>query len=237
MEVPSMLSRPVLVAVLAGMLTTGIAATVAAGGAPALNLHVIPFDVAGCTAIDPAAMDCDDIDVEGNSQTMQNVYVLVSHVDSLAAVQFGIEYDANVNVLTWVSCTGGQEVPGDGWPASGTGTAITWGTPQYPSSPDSLVLVGYFIVNAASSGTISLIPDPAIGQAIWSTPAPDPEEFPLGQSALGTVDVNGGGQGYSPCGLAGGEPEIPSSGGTGDGEPSGDGSQGSGSDWLGLCHS
>jgi len=48
----------------------------------------------------------------------------------VAAVTFGVEYDAQVAIEALGRCTGDFELSTDTWPASGSGTAITWSTPE-----------------------------------------------------------------------------------------------------------
>ena len=43
----------------------------------------------------------------------------------VGGIQFGIEYDAPLVVQSWNNCTGGNEIPSDDWPSSGSGNAIT----------------------------------------------------------------------------------------------------------------
>jgi hypothetical protein len=164
--------------------------------APTLFVHLTNASWSGCETIDPASMDCSDIDVEGNSTGYQFAFVMVGGIGAITGAQFGVEYEGTVDVADWTLCTGGMQITQEGWPASGKGIAVTWAETEFPSSTDSLVVVGYFLIEPSSSGTIEVTADERIEQAVYIDDATEQNEF----AGLGVADANGGGQGYSTCG-------------------------------------
>jgi len=78
----------------------------------------------------------------------------------LMGLTWGLEYDeANIVLELWDNC-GLLEIPDDDWPASGSGTAVTWGSPQ----TDPLVKVYYlFCYTLGAAGVLSLGPHPTQG--------------------------------------------------------------------------
>ncbi len=85
-------------------------------------------------------------------------------------------------------------------PASGTGFATTWSTTQSPTSTDSLVTVGYFVIPPQATGRIRLTGDPRDSLRASFSSAGVVEEFPSGTLAIASVD--GGGGGFSMCGVS-----------------------------------
>jgi subtilisin family serine protease len=190
--------RPVKGIAVAVALVLG-GAPIAWGSEPALVLHVTEFLEEGCEAIDPDTMSCESIVVEGDSGDLQNVYVLTSDIGALAAVQFGIEYESTVHVLGWTACHGAMGIGTPDWPDSGEGMALAF-DPQYPTAPDSLVVLGYFVILDGSSGVMSITADPRTERAEYADA--DAQVFVFEPLLLGSVDVNGGGHGSNPCGLS-----------------------------------
>lgn len=154
-------------ATLASILLLSLGAPTAARSEVTLNVHVSEATYSGCD--DPifdliAQSPCHSLGsdpVPGPAM----VWVVVSLPDGdpaeVSGIQFGVEHDGSV--LQWTSCTGGFEIPEDGWPASGTGTAVTWdgcSTPPFGSAP-----VGFFQVEDGSAGSIALTVDPRTGSA------------------------------------------------------------------------
>jgi hypothetical protein len=79
----------------------------------------------------------------------------------LAGVVFGVSYnDASVAIISYGSC-GDFEIADGDWPASGSGTAVTWGAAQ----TDPLVDVYWFAAYSYYAGyTLSLAAHPTQGQ-------------------------------------------------------------------------
>lgn len=169
-----------------------------AAGAPSLSLHAVESPVASCVALDLAGVGCDDLVVDVPDATDLLVFVLATHVDSLAGVQFGIHYDATVSVNSWTRCTSGLDIPEDGWPDSGTAIALAF--PEIlPTGPDSLVALGFFTIEGGSSGSIQVTDDARIGEAVWSTGGAVQRAFPVG--LLGSVAIDEPFRGgHAPCG-------------------------------------
>jgi subtilisin family serine protease len=165
---------------------------------PALVVHLTPASYSGCETIDPSSMDCSDIVVEGNGTTSQFAWVLASGIGEIAAVQFGVSYDPGVDVTGWQLCTGGLQVPSEAWPDSGSAIAATWSHAQVPTSTDSLVVVGYFLVASGSEGVLAITPDPRTGDARYADAGA--EEIPIDGGALGAGDLDGDENGYNSCG-------------------------------------
>jgi len=67
------------------------------------------------------------------------------HVDTLAGVRSGIHYGDGVSIDAWTRCTGGLDIPEDGWPDSGTAIAVAF---------DGLPAGVYFVT--AEAGTARL---------------------------------------------------------------------------------
>jgi hypothetical protein len=85
----------------------------------------------------------------------------------ISGMQFGIEYtssplpNAGLEVFGWTTCETLMEYRGDGWPASGTGNTLVWGTADCQLTP--LVVAGYFYVGAYSASTMSVVGWPGTG--------------------------------------------------------------------------
>lgn len=78
----------------------------------------------------------------------------------LRGVTFGLDFPDCVSLLAWESC-GDFELAQEGWPAPGTGTAVTWGTTQ----TDPVVEVYWFAAYGIETepGELALIPHPTQG--------------------------------------------------------------------------
>lgn len=173
-----------------------------------LNLTLTPASYSGCD--DPAFVaidegDCGDLasaPIEGPAF----VWVVAGVGDgSLAGLQFGAVHDAAVE--GWTLCTGGLEIPENGWPASGTGIAVTWSDDCY-DPPGEVARVGYFRVPDGSAGTVALTADPRIEATLWSSCTG--EDIPICPGLLGAADLS---VGTIPlCGPASAEvPSVPTS--------------------------
>jgi hypothetical protein len=204
-----------------------VVAGAARGDEPTLSIHLAPASYSGCGAVDADTMSCGDLVTSGDNAGSQFGFVVMSGRSGVAGVQFGVEYDAEVSVSGWTLCTGGLQIPEEDWPDSGTGLAATWDGTEYPSGPDSLVVVGYFTFEAASTGSATLTPDARIGEAAFVDE--DGYYHSLLAGYLGEVSVDGGASGAHSCGLvdstsaAHGGWELYPSGGGGDSEESSSG--------------
>jgi len=135
-----------------------------------LNLFITPADYSGCgTFVDADHLDCDGLASASRSGAAY-VWVVASHEggapNGFGGAEFGIEY-VDVDVLSWTFCAF-LEIAQDGWPASGTGTAMTWDFGCY-APPGEVAKIGYFAVADASVGVMHLTGDPRLGgQALFS---------------------------------------------------------------------
>jgi hypothetical protein len=117
----------------------------------ALTLHIT--DATGCTAVDPDTFTCSSIDVTGDNRVEQSIYVFATGVDSLEGIDFGVEYSPSVRLVAWVDCIrGGGTIASPTWPASGSSVARAFGRCESPRGPDDFILLGYFRVQAGSTG-------------------------------------------------------------------------------------
>jgi hypothetical protein len=104
--------------------------------------------------------------------------------DGIGGIQYGIEHDMAID--GWNLCTGGAEIPQDGWPDSGTGTAATWAAGCY-ASPGENAKVGFASVSDGSLGNLQVTGDPRIGgQALWADCSA--VEYEICPAALGSID-------------------------------------------------
>jgi hypothetical protein len=118
----------------------------------------------------------------------------------IGGLQFGIEYDPAFALGAWTVCTGGSEIPDAGWPASGTGNAITWAGGCYPEAgaPDGSTKVGFFSVSSEADATLRLTADPRIGMALAADCSPTVVE--LCEDQLGSGSAIEGGRSQNTCG-------------------------------------
>jgi subtilisin family serine protease len=210
------------VAAAASLVALLLARPAVAEDAPTLFVHLTNASWSGCETIDPSSMGCSDIDVEGNSGGYQFAFVMTGGIGAISGAQFGVEYEGTVDVEGWTLCTGGMSIPEEDWPGSGKALAVTWPETEYPAGLDSLITIGYFSVAAGSTGKLSVAADDRIGRAEYADASGSLYAFE--STALGRVDVNGGGQGINACGQAGGSGDSGGgTGGTGDDGDSDDG--------------
>ena len=120
------------------------------------------------------------------------VWVVYSHAggwgNGISGAQFGIDY-AGTDVQAWGLCTGGAEIPEDGWPAAGTGNAATWSGGCYNPAAGN-ARVGFFTVGDGANGSMSVIPDPRINDTQYSDC--DTNLFSTCVQNLGSADLAGG---------------------------------------------
>ncbi|MCA9759148.1 MAG: hypothetical protein KDA27_25365 [Candidatus Eisenbacteria bacterium] len=82
-------------------------------------------------------------------------------VPRLAGVVFGLDYDADdITILAHGSC-GDFELPTDGWPSSGEGTAVTWASAQTGTFTDVYWMAAYDYYGTPSA--IQVVPHPTQG--------------------------------------------------------------------------
>jgi hypothetical protein len=157
-----------------------------------LNLLITSPDYSGCD--DPAydwidAGTCADL-ASAPHAGEAFVWVVASRDggfpgDGIGAVQFGIEY--TTAVTEWVLCTGGLDIPQDGWPESGRGYAAAWFEGCY-RSPGENAKVGYFRVEDGASGSMAIIPDPRVNYVLWALC--DAEYLRVCDSNVGSADLS-----------------------------------------------
>jgi hypothetical protein len=181
--------------------------TAAMAGANAGGMLVSALSVGTVYTVDVAsycgtvtATDCDNIvnTVSGPDPAVINVLAVFPGNGDLAGVTFGVSYTTGVSLLAWGPC--GQFELADGtWPASGSGTAVTFLPPctahmcevywfvgySYYSDCDALTLIGHPTQggNFGDSSTPSVI-DPIADYGVFGfdcpghTPCPNPEDQP-----------------------------------------------------------
>ncbi len=136
-----------------------------------VNVAVTLPSYAGCADPDLVALDeldCVDVPI-GASVGPGFVWVVINHLDGfengIGGAQFGLSHD--LGFVPWTLCTGGSEIPMDGWPASGTGNAVVWTDGCY-EPPSETARVGFLSVAETSSGEIFVVGDPRIGDTIFA---------------------------------------------------------------------
>jgi hypothetical protein len=136
-----------------------------------LNFLITEPNYSGCGDPDFAWIDaagCADLSSAARAG-YAFVWVVASRVggfpDGIGGAQFGVEHAASV--IGWTLCTGGSEIPEDGWPASGRGNAVTWRYGCHRPSGEN-AKVGYFLVSDGDAGTMAIIPDPRPGRALYT---------------------------------------------------------------------
>ena len=88
----------------------------------------------------PASCSAANVNLSGSDADHPRVWkVYAAFLDGssprLKGVSFGIQYDSNISITDHGNCCGDQnngaaEVPGAGWPGSGTGTSLVFQSPQ-----------------------------------------------------------------------------------------------------------
>jgi hypothetical protein len=175
-----------------------------------LDLHFSSGSYSGCGSGSVApAFGCADI-ATGNEAIAPPLLLsvllggVVPHAPGsfggIGGVQFGIDYPPSVLLGQWTLCTGGAEVPEAAWPAARTGNAITWPQGCLPSvaNPAGLVRVGFFTIDAGSTGVVDLIGDPRMDDAAWFYDC-EAEGYFLCDALLGSANATIGG---SPAAIA-----------------------------------
>ncbi len=150
-----------------------------------LMLHTSPPTYSGCgePTMADGALNCGMVYTNGRdygAYTPVFVWVLIGNVPpctpdggGVGGVRFGIEYEPTVLLSGWAVCAG-AEVPGFGWPGSGTGNAITWqgGCKCVTANTDGMTKVGFFQCNPGSMGGLWITEDPQVGYAQAADCAP-----------------------------------------------------------------
>ncbi|MFN8549156.1 MAG: hypothetical protein U0527_14590 [Candidatus Eisenbacteria bacterium] len=148
-----------------GAIATEALAGPNAGGT--LIVHCDPLPVAcqdyGCDT--HGLSDCADAVVSVDDALPHYWWVLSSFAEGssprLKGVTFGLQYDSAVTVLSASPC-GDFELPSGGWPASGTGTAISWNVAQTAPLTPVYLFSGYNYY-APTAATFELTAHPVQG--------------------------------------------------------------------------
>ena len=155
-----------------------------------INVVVTPASYGGCA--DGAVFEagtCADL-VSSPVGGFAFVWIVLSNEggfpNGVGGARFGVEYDLVGAVIPWALCTGGSEISEDGWPASGTGNAVTWSGGCY-DPPSQVAVIGYLTADDGASGFCNVIGDPRVGFAQYSDCLPT--EFELCPENLGGCDL------------------------------------------------
>ncbi len=181
-------------------------------------VHFEDASYAGCSQLDDDVLDCDALAAAGATGVDQFAWLVTYGWENipgwpigpgLGGVEFGIEYDPTVDVLSWSLCTGGNEIPQDDengtWPESHTGNAMTWGSADY-MQPSGFAKVGYLTIAAGSAGRLAIIDDPRIGAAYIASgyhPPFEPQQFEVPPTGWSVGSVDGSGPTCKTCDLMG----------------------------------
>jgi hypothetical protein len=132
-----------------------------------INVTLTAPSYGGCDAgasID--ALNC--LELASAPLDNQFVFVVASHLggyaDGIGGAQFGLDHTL---AGTWALCTGGSEIPEGGWPASGTGNAVTWPGGCYAPANEN-AKIGFVSVGGPAAGSIQVIGDPRVGSAQYA---------------------------------------------------------------------
>jgi hypothetical protein len=111
---------------------------------------------------------CAEYELDGDHHSSLMAYVVVNGIEDegIGGLQFGIDADPTAGAGFWALCSGGAEIPEHGWPAPGTGNAITFaGGCTGAEYADATALVGFFFFSPPGDpvGRMWLIGDPRIG--------------------------------------------------------------------------
>lgn len=96
----------------------------------------------------------------GGDPAVLNILAAIPVHPRLAGLTFGVVYTPGVAIIEGESC-GDFELPDDGWPASGTGNAVTWSSAQ----TDNLIECYWFAAYnySGESEVFSMTPHPTQG--------------------------------------------------------------------------
>jgi hypothetical protein len=162
---------------------------------PGISIHLVPADQGPCS-VDGATLTCDDLDHRGDPTVAQHAYVVVSGVEFLWTVQFGINYDPGVEVGRWESCLAGIEHAVREFPSPDSAVGIVWGHCLDPRGPEDLIVLGYMEILPGSWGRIWITDyEPTRGAEIEAcssaTMRGRPERVVLRPDQLGMARVHG----------------------------------------------
>jgi hypothetical protein len=96
----------------------------------------------------------------GGTPAVINVIAAFPGPARLAGLTFGIAYSAGVVLIEWGAC-GDFELPDGAWPASGTGTAVTWSSAQTAQLIEAYWIAAYNYYGGCE--TLALGPHPTQG--------------------------------------------------------------------------
>lgn len=132
----------------------------------------------------------------------------------IGAIQFGFSYDATLGIASpqWILCTGGLQLPGGGWPATGGYNRITWaGGCYHPQNAAGMTKIGFiwFTSPNVAGGQFRIDPDPTVlppmggpgGAAVAATCGPEVLEVRICQQALGRASIGTTDLSFNTCGF------------------------------------
>lgn len=96
----------------------------------------------------------------GDQPAVINVIAAFPGAARLAGLTFGVSYSAGVVLLEQAAC-GDFELPDGSWPASGSGTAVTWSSAQTAQLIEAYYFAAYNYYGGAE--TLALTPHPTQG--------------------------------------------------------------------------
>ena len=171
---------------------------------PRIAVHVQPANTAKTGVCSEAPVSaCVDFSTEGQLTTPYDLYVVAMDKNntggSLAGATFGIDYDPGLGVLGATLC-GDLQFPGNGWPASGGGTVVTFDainncqTADFGDGPRAVLYAFYVYAYSASSFSITprnYVSQPDLKVAGCSS-AESTVSYPLfaGVAGFGTAGYN-----------------------------------------------
>jgi len=118
----------------------------------------------------------------GRETILFGVYAAFSGSPRVSGVTIGIEYDPAIAILSFGNC-GDFELPLGDWPASGSGTAVTWSEAQTSQIQPMYWFVGYEYYQVG--GTFSLVPHPTGGSVFADDSIPAVIDVVAAFGALG----------------------------------------------------
>lgn len=169
-----------------------------------LNVHLSQPSYSGCAEAfmaDANFASCANINVnwlDFGAFTPNFAWVMVSNVPAdpgtgVGLVQYGLEYSLSAGVGGFTLCTGGSAIDQAGWPASGTGTAVTWGGGCYfPNNAKGTTKVGFIAINPGSVGTFKLVGDPRLSPQQAIAADCSAIEYRICSQALGQAGIGVG---------------------------------------------
>jgi hypothetical protein len=123
----------------------------------------------------------------GTNVVVLNVIAAFPANGRLSGLTFGVLYDGELSLVEWGAC-GNFELPDGTWPASGTGTAVTWSTAQVAQLIETYWFAAYSYYGNPTS--LALIPHPGQGAFFADDDVPSNLD-PI--ACLGAFGINGPG--------------------------------------------